>query len=129
MPVPSTIVPAKRRVLRKRHQVPVAAPAALVLTAVEYHESGWVRLTFGRAVDIAAMVVSTVVVDDGDQGYQFVGTGTPTLTEPATVQVPLANEGTTPVVDTRLTVAPGNGVAAADDGGTFAGVSNVVIPF
>lgn len=129
MPVPQSVVPAKARVRRKRRQAPVAPPPALPLTAVEYHESGWVRLTFGRAIDIAAMVVGTVVVDDGDQGYQFVGTGTPTLTGPATVQVPLANHGTTPSLDTTLTVAPCNGVVAADDGGTFAGVSNVVIPF
>src|SRR5206468_9096935 len=115
MPVPFTIVPAKRRVLRKRPGGPAApAPAALTLTAVAYNESGWVRLTFGRAVDIAAMDVSTVVVDDGDQGYHFVGSGTPTLTGPATVQVPLANQGPTPIVDTRLTVAAGNGVVAVD---------------
>ena len=50
-------------------------------------------------------------------------------TGPATVQVPLANQGPTPIIDTRLTVAAGNGVVAVDDGGPFAGVTNVVIPF
>src|SRR6478609_7014952 len=44
-------------------------------------------LTFDRPVNIAAMDVTKLIVDDSDNGIRFHGSGTPTLVSPAHVRV------------------------------------------
>lgn len=120
--------PARRRGTKTRAK----KPAPLTLQSATFNEGGWVRLTFDRPVNaasVAAMVVTSVVVEDGDTGDRFQGSGTPALFSPTTVQVNLTSTGPTPVPDTRLTAGPATKLAAADDGGAWAGVSNVRLPF
>lgn len=117
--------PARRRGTKTRAK----KPALLTLQSATFNEGGFVRLTFDRPVNIAAMVVTSVVVEDGDTGDRFQGSGTPMLFSPTTVQVNLTSTGPTPVPDTRLTAGATTGLAAADGGGTWAGVSNVPLPF
>jgi len=105
-------------------------PPTLILVAATYSEGAWVRLTFDREVDnVAAMNTAAVFVDDGDIGDRFQGHGAATLFSPTTVQVNVISIGPTTVIDTRLTAAATTGLAAANDGGTWAGVTGLVLPF
>src|SRR5690242_17653621 len=63
-------------------------PAALRLVAAAYDFAlHRIDLTFDRAVNIADMDVTTLTIDDSDSGNRYQGSGTPTLTAPATVRV------------------------------------------
>src|SRR4051794_28115978 len=89
---PSTIIPAKPRKRRKAR--PVAAPASLTLVAVAFDPVAHrIDLTFDRAVNVAAMDATRVVVDDSDDGLRWRGSGTPTLPSPEVVRVTLTNLG------------------------------------
>src|SRR5438045_44557 len=109
MPIPPPIFTA--RPPRHRKATPVAV---LPLVAVAFDAVGHrVDLTFGRAVNIAAMDPTHVVVDDSDNGLRFRGSGTPTLLAPAVVRVPLTNLGAFVVPVTILTAAAPTGIVPA----------------
>lgn len=111
-------------------------PAPLALTLVgasfNYPASPWVRLVFDRPVNIAGpLLLPGITVDDNvSTDNFFAGTGTATLVDSVTVQVPLVVTGSAHGGSLRLLSAPGNtGVVAADDGGTWAGAGDLSIPF
>jgi hypothetical protein len=122
--------PTRRRppLHRVRPSVP---PETLVLTAAAYDFAGHVlTLTFDRPVNIAAGVnVSAIVVDDSDTGNRYRGSAPATLSGPSAVQLTLALVGPVSVPNTFLTAGPNTGIAAANDGGTWAGVSGKQVPF
>ena len=125
-----TIIPAKRRVRRKRKQIPSTPPAALNLVAAEYEEGIAVLLTFDRAIDIAALDGAAITVDDGAViGSLFDATGTATLIGPAIVRLELEDIGPSVAPDVRLSASAGTGIVAVDDGGAWGGVSDVALPF
>ncbi len=103
--------------------------AALTLVSAVTTEGPVLTMQFDRAIDIAAMEVSVIRMDDGVQGFRYVGGGTPILVDPVTVQVELdgVEEYTGP--DVLLNVAAGNGIIAAGDGAAWAGVVDLVLPF
>jgi hypothetical protein len=105
-------------------------PSALVLLAASYDVGTSVRLTFNRAIDIAAIDVSQIVVEDNnDLGFEFGGTGVATLDGAMTVVVMLMNIGDVSGAGNTLTVGAGNGIVASDDGGPWAGVMELALPF
>src|SRR5687768_9711165 len=124
MPLPPAIVPSKPRVRRKR-RVPAPStppPAALVLVAATYSDSPpTIRLTFGRAIDIAGLDGGQITLDDGNFGVRYVATGPAALFDAQTVDIELAElepfEGT----GVLLTATGATGIVAVDDGGTWAG--------
>ena len=126
-----TIIPAKRRVRRKRKQdASSAPPVALTLVSAIYDAGAAVTLTFDRAIDISALDGSVVIVEDGVHSeFRYAGTVGATLLTPATVQIELAGveEWTGP--DIRLDAGTGNGIVAVDDGGTWGGVVDLELPF
>src|SRR4051794_26985947 len=79
--------PPRRR--RARSAAPTPPPVALTLVAAIYSTGAWVRLTFDRAVDIAAIEVAAITVNDDNSDEAYVGSGVATLFAPETVQVPL----------------------------------------
>jgi hypothetical protein len=100
-----------------------------VLVAAAYDPGATVTLTFDRPVDVAAMDVAAVAVDDGPvMGFRYVGFGTPTMLDPRTVNVTLTGVEDFPGPGVTLSVAAGNGIVAAG-GGAWAGVSDVALPF
>lgn len=106
------------------------APPGLSLIAASYLANTSVRLTFDRAIDIGAIVVSQIGVNDADDlGLKYVGTGSATLDGPATVVVLLADDGDASGTGTTLTAGSGNGIVALDDGGAWAGVADLSLPF
>jgi hypothetical protein len=115
--------------------VPSAAapptPAALVLAAAVYDKDApFVDLAFDRAIDIDAMDVTQVLVDDDTfTGSRLVGFETPVLVAATTVRVPLNPIDGAMHPDIHLTTTGGTGIVAVDDGGTWAGVSDLALPF
>jgi hypothetical protein len=122
----------RRPLRRKTPAGPPAPPAALTLVLATYDPASAVELTFDRPIDVAAMDVTTVLVNDGDiMDCKYAGwpDPPPALTGPATVRVTLngvADDGDPGV---HLTVGAGNGIVATGDGGTWAGVDGLALPF
>jgi hypothetical protein len=105
------------------------AAAALTLVAATYSTGTWVRLTFDRAVTIAAINVAAITVNDDDSDEMWVGSGAATLFAPQTVQVPLVILHGATGPGTQLYATSTTGIVAVNDGGRWAGVTNLSLPF
>ena len=106
-------------------------PAALVLASATYDiETESVILSFDRAVNVTGFDPAAITVQDGEfAAGLFVGSGPATVVNPTTIQVFLEQIGSPTVPDVELTATAASGIVAVDDGGTWAGVTNVVLPF
>lgn len=102
-----------------------------MLLAVEYNEGMWVRLTFDRAVNAAGLVGGQIIVNDdgGEADSRMNGAGPVVMIGPAVVQIGLVNIGPPTGPSPVLIAGPGNGITAANDGGTWPGVTNLPLPF
>ena len=123
---------APRRVRRKRHSAQSAAAPTVPLTlvaAVYIFEYQFVELEFDRDIDIAGFDGSQVQVFDGYFAETNYTGGVPTLVAPARVRIALVVAGEWVDPDVKLTASVANGIVAVDDGGTWAGVTDLVLPF
>jgi hypothetical protein len=115
---------------RPRAAQPSPPVGALTLVAADYDPGTAVILTFDRAIDIASLDGSVIVIDDGSfQGFRYSATLAAALTAPATVRIELDGIEEFAGPDVRLTAGAGNGIVAVGDGAAWAGVANVAIPF
>ena len=131
MPLPPPIIPAKRRVRRKRRSVETATPAPVgpTLVAAAYGGAELV-LTFDRPVDASAVDGAAIVVDDAPVvGVRYDATGGATMDGPTVVRLGLGEIGAATGSDTTLTAGPTNGIVAVDGGAAWAGVVDVALPF
>ena len=100
-----------------------------MLVAAGYEPTAWVDLAFDRAVDVGGIDPSAVRVWDGPDTFLYAGVGAVELVSPTTVRVfvtgveDFAGEGVT------MTVGSDNGIVAADDGGAWAGVTDLPLPW
>ena len=123
-PVPFVPKPKRAR------GTPTPPPAALTLVAATYLEKEWVQLTFDRAIDIAAIDPTQIVIDDDQfSGWKLGGLSGATLVDPVTVQVPLDRIDNSSEAGVHLFATASSGIVASDDGGTWAGVSELALPF
>lgn len=106
-----------------------SAPTLLTLVSASYSSGAWVRLTFDRNVNIAGIHVAAITVNDDPSDEAYVGSGAATLFAPQTVQVPLVILHGSSGPGTELTATNATGIVAADDGGTWAGVTSLSLPF
>jgi hypothetical protein len=115
---------------RKRNNR-ASAPAALTLVAATYDKDApFVDLAFDRAIDIDAMDVTQIIVDDDVfTGSRLVGFETAVLVNPTTVRVPLNPIDGAMHPDIHLTASAASGIVAVDDGGTWAGADVLALPF
>jgi hypothetical protein len=105
-------------------------PAALVLQAAAFDSgAGTCTLTFDRAIDVSAMAVDQVSVGDASSGTLYVGTGSPLLVGPNSVQVTLTSAGSYGGGSTVLNASGSTNILAVDDGGTWGGASDVGLPY
>jgi len=106
-------------------------PAALVLVAAAFNaDEFYLTLTFDRAIDIAGIDVGQFHVFDGVFNFRsYVGDGTATLQGPAIVRVNVTELGATGAGVVAMSAGAENGIVASDDGGTWAGVENLTLPF
>ena len=115
---------------RKRHGRPrQRTRVALTLVAAEYEEGTAVLLTFDRAVNIDAAVGGQLVLDDGQfSGMMYEGIAY-ALVGATTVRVELQSFGPSAGAGVTVSVGAGTGIVAAGDGQTWAGVTNLALPF
>lgn len=122
----------KRRRLRPKRVAPKPAPPALVLVQAQYPTNFGraIRLTFDRAINIDAIDGSQIIVKDG-LGVQKIrqGNASVQLIDPQTVEifVPAIGDYTQP--NRVLEATAMTGIVAVDDGGTWAGATDLPIPF
>ncbi|MGB7159891.1 MAG: hypothetical protein WBD40_17625 [Tepidisphaeraceae bacterium] len=121
----------RKRPGRVRPRATQAPPAALTLVAAAYDkDASCVDLAFDRPIDIGAMDVTQIVVDDDTfRGLRLVGFASPVLLNPTTVRVPLNEVGGATQPDVHLTAGAANGIVAAGDGAAWAGVNTLLLPF
>jgi len=130
-----TIPPVKyprRPRQRLRPRLAPARPGALVLTAAIYEEGDWVRLAFDRAIDVAELDGSQIIVNDPVlTGQRFDASGIVTIIDPQTVQLALIPNEVASGSDLRLTASAATGIVAVAPplGGTWGGVSELEMPF
>jgi hypothetical protein len=103
----------------------------LVLVSASYDENvPMVFLTFDRAVDVSAFVASQVIVNDGSIAPGiWGGVGAAGILSPMQIAVSLDRLGDAPLGPVMLTATALTGLKAVDDGGTWAGVTDVGLPF
>ena len=126
LPAPP-LYPRKRKPRAKRRTV--ATPTAPVLVSVTYEPTAAVTLTFNRAIDIAGINLTTILVADGPNGFLYEGAGTPVQGDPASVQIDLNGIEEITADDVKLTAWPTNGIVGAGDGLPWDGVVDLVLPF
>jgi hypothetical protein len=104
---------------------------SLVLVSATYDiETESVVLAFDRAVDAAAYDPAQITVQDGIYaGGLFGGSGPASVINPTTIEVSLEQIGSPTVPDVELSATALTGIVAVEDGGTWAGVTNLVLPF
>ena len=119
----------KRRGRIKPRTTTQAPPAALTLIAADFADIDppWAALEFDRPINVDGFDGSSIVVITSSGRYD--GTGGCIATGPATMQItlnPIAGPGGSGVT---LSASAANGIVAADDGGAWAGVSDLELPF
>ena len=128
--VPS--VPKFRKRRRAPRRKPVQAPpATLVLVSAYYDESEAIlTLAFDRAVDASGLAAAQITVYDGSfNSHTYAGSGAATIVSPTTIQITLTITGPASVAPVTLTASAITGITAVDDGGTWAGVTELGLPF
>ena len=89
-----------------------------------------VLLNFDRAVDASGLAPAAITLQDGEFAVgSFVGSGPATVVNPTTIRVFLEEIGGPSVSDVELTATAASGIVAVEDGGTWAGVAGLVLPF
>jgi hypothetical protein len=116
----------------RRQRTPAPPPPlALTLVSASYDtDDGSVVLSFDRAVDAAGLDAAAITLDDGEfAAGLFVGSGPATVINPTTIKIFLEEVGGPTVPDVELSATAASRIVASDDGGTWAGVSGLVLPY
>ena len=126
-----TFTATKHRVGRQRRVTSaVAPPVNLTLIAASYATGTSVTLVFDRPIDIDAIDGSQITVIDAISTHTtFKATGTVTIVSPTTVRLGLRATGSATGAGTRLTATASNGIVAQNDGGPWAGATELGLPF
>jgi hypothetical protein len=124
-----TFPPAKRK--GRGRPAEATPPQTLVLVSANYDETVPVlTLIFDRAIDASGFVAGQVIVNDGSfLNGVYGGVGPATVEGPTRISVALEFLAAAPLAPVTLTATALTGVTAVDDGGTWAGVSELGLPF
>jgi hypothetical protein len=124
-------IPFRGRKLRGPRSATPIPPAALTLV-----ESSWavdedvrLRLTFDRAIDASGLDGAQITVGIADLGILWKATGLVIAIDPATIDVILVVFSGWMEPSTLLNASALSGIVAIDDGGTWAGVTDLALPF
>jgi hypothetical protein len=101
-----------------------------VLVSASYDVGTSVRLTFDRAINIAGLNGLAFTVDDAaDSGNAYSGGGGGVMAGANAVDIFLVDPTPPSGAGTTLTATAANGIVAVDDGGVWAGVVGMALPF
>jgi hypothetical protein len=120
----------RRRGHAKKSAPPAAAPVLVAAELVPDGDFAYVRLTFDRPVDVAALDAARVQVAEGPPaGTLWQGAGAGTLVAPDAVRIDLQPFDPFGGAGTTLTATADTGIVAAEGGAAWAGVSGLALPF
>src|SRR5262249_49694777 len=104
---------------------------ALVLVEVIYsHVDFLLELAFDRAIDISRFDGSQFTITDGVHNHQqYSGETPPDVLDPTRISITLDAVGAYAPTDLKLSATAMTGIKAVDDGGTWAGVTDLNLPF
>jgi hypothetical protein len=109
---------------------PTPPPAPLVFVSGIVDPGSYaVFLSFDRPIDIADVDVTQFTLDLAAGGLALVGSGAASYNGSNGIRVPMVVSGSYGGSDNRVSAAAGNGIVAVDDGGTWAGCSDVELPY
>lgn len=116
---------------RKTRSTAPAPAMPLNLTGASFDGVSMTILIFDRPVNIDAIDPATIQVSDGViNNALFAGaTGGATLLDPQTAQLAMTLVSAVPAGQMLLTASDATGIVASDDGGTWAGVTDLELPF
>ena len=111
--------------------LPPGPPQTLTLVSAAYDEIGLtLALTFDRPVDAADFDAAQVSVNDGSFNMAlYGGVGPAGVLAPTQISVALARLADAPLAPVTMSASALTGITAVDDGGTWAGVNGVGLPF
>ena len=114
--------------VRRGQELPLQT---LVLVSASYDEIGLTLfLTFDRAVDASGLVAAQLTVDDGSINSSiYGGVGAATVISPTQISIALVRLGDAPLAPVTLTATALTGIVAVDDGGSWAGVTDLGLPY
>ena len=132
-----SLPPAKRKSVGRWAGASAAAvptpppPQTLVLMSAYYDENEAIlTLAFDRAVDASGLAAAQITVTDGSfNSHTYAGSGPASVVSPTTIQVTLAITGAAAAGPVTMDASALTGIVAVDDGGTWAGVSELGLPF
>ena len=130
MPTLPPFIPRKP-IKYKPRVVPAPLLQTLTLVSASYDETVPVlTLIFDRAINASAFVASQVIVTDGSiNNTVYRGVGPATVEGPTRISVALVRLADAPPAPVTLTATALTGIIAVDDGGTWAGVSELGLPY
>jgi hypothetical protein len=119
----------KRRRAKAKANQPTPPGAPLVLVSASWEVGGSVTVTFDRAVDLSGVVPGALVVNDGPTGFTYQGTSVLDHPTPETAVVECSGVSEYEGPGVVLNVSAESGIVAVDDGGTWAGVTDLELPY
>jgi hypothetical protein len=120
-----------RKPIKYKPRVRPVPLETLNLVSAAYDESVPVlTLVFDRAIDASGFASSQVSVNDGSFNMGlYGGTGEAIIVSPTTIQVALVRLSDAPAAPVTLSATVLTLLRAVDDGGTWAGVAGVGLPY
>jgi hypothetical protein len=124
----------RRRLVGKpsrRPSPPTPPPVALTLVEGSFATDDYVsvRLTFDRAIDASGLVGTAITLGVQEFGYLYNATGAVVMLDPNTIEITCVQIGGFEGEQSLLNATSATGIAAVDDGGTWAGVTDLALPF
>ena len=123
--------PRRRTRPKRQFGPPPATSLTLVAASFQYvGPGGALTLVFDRAIDITSFMPGAITLQDpSGSGFGFVGTGVVDAPDAQTVVVEMGSTGTAEGTLDVVTATAGTGIVAVDDEATWAGVTNLGLPY
>ena len=111
------------------NRIPPMPPTALTLLAATYQSGAWIELSFSYAIDISELDGAAIFVEDGPGGVLWIAIGSATQTGSTSVRIGLVEFESASGSAITLTAPATTGIRVYGGSGTWAGVTNVALPF
>ena len=121
----------KRRGRAKASGANPTPPLALTLVEASFATDDYVsvRLTFDRAVDATGIDGTQITLGVNEFGYLYNATGAVVVLDPQTIEITCVQIGGFEGEQSVLNATALSGIVAVDDGGAWAGVNDLALPY